>query len=96
MGEIRIVGPGKTRGYPYPVYKKSYCTTPDISTAFGGSISKMLKVLHLRFYVMGKTHCQVSYPVCGQVFLPYKFYVLGQKVSANSADQDQTASEEAV
>ena len=21
MGEIRIVGPGKTRGYPYPVYK---------------------------------------------------------------------------
>ena len=27
--------------------------------------------------------------------LPYKFYVLGQ-VSANSADQDQIASEEAV
>ena len=23
MGEIRIVGPGKTRGYPYPVCKKS-------------------------------------------------------------------------
>ena len=22
MGEIRIVGPGKTRGYPYPVSKK--------------------------------------------------------------------------
>ena len=22
MGEIRIVGPGKTRGYPYPVCKK--------------------------------------------------------------------------
>ena len=21
MGEIRIVGPGKTRGYPYPVCK---------------------------------------------------------------------------
>ena len=23
MGEIRIVGPGKTRGYPYPVCKNS-------------------------------------------------------------------------
>ena len=23
MGEIRIVGPGKTRGYPYPVCKKA-------------------------------------------------------------------------
>ena len=22
MGEIRITGPGKTRGYPYPVCKK--------------------------------------------------------------------------
>ena len=22
MGEIRIVGPGKTRGYPYPICKK--------------------------------------------------------------------------
>ena len=24
MGEIRIVGPGKTRGYPYPVCKKIF------------------------------------------------------------------------
>ena len=24
MGEIRLVGPGKTRGYPYPVCKKKY------------------------------------------------------------------------
>ena len=24
MGEIRIVGPGKTRGYPYPVCKKPH------------------------------------------------------------------------
>ena len=23
MGEIRIVSPGKTRGYPYPVCKKN-------------------------------------------------------------------------
>ena len=27
MGEIRIVRPGKTRGYPYPVCKKAcFCT----------------------------------------------------------------------
>ena len=24
MGEIRIVGPGKTRGYPYSVCKKEF------------------------------------------------------------------------
>ena len=34
--------------------------------------------------------------VSSQSNIPYKFYVLGQIVSANSADQDQTASEEAV
>ena len=28
MGEIRIVGPGKTRGYPYPVCKKIYFQSP--------------------------------------------------------------------
>ena len=26
MGEIRFVGPGKTRGYPYPVCKKKIFT----------------------------------------------------------------------
>ena len=29
MGEIRIVGPGKTRGYPYPVCKKGISCIPD-------------------------------------------------------------------
>ena len=29
MGEIRIVGPGKTRGYPYPVFKKIAENTVD-------------------------------------------------------------------
>ena len=24
MGEVRIVGPGKRRGYPYPVCKKPF------------------------------------------------------------------------
>ena len=27
MDEIRIVGPGKTRGYPYPVCKKEFSST---------------------------------------------------------------------
>ena len=27
MGEIRIVSPGKTRGYPYPVCKKEISST---------------------------------------------------------------------
>ena len=35
MGEIRIVGPGKTRGYPYPVCKKTIiiCIRLSIHTA---------------------------------------------------------------
>ena len=27
MGEVRIVSPDKTRGYPYPVYKKEFSIT---------------------------------------------------------------------
>ena len=33
MGEISIVGPGKTRGYPYPVCKK----TAIQNTSWGNS-----------------------------------------------------------
>ena len=29
MGEKRIFGPGKTRGYPYPVCKKEVSCIPD-------------------------------------------------------------------
>ena len=36
MGEIRIVGPGKTLGYPYPVYKKAI-SIPDWSLSGIGS-----------------------------------------------------------
>ena len=33
MGEIRIVGPGKTRGYPYQVCKKNrFCHRSPIQT----------------------------------------------------------------
>ena len=31
MGEIRIVRPGETRGYPYPVCKKTHISHPLIS-----------------------------------------------------------------
>ena len=34
MGEIRIVGPGKTRGYPYPVCKKIYVEPPHGLTIY--------------------------------------------------------------
>ena len=30
MGEIRIVGAGKTLGYPYPVCKKEFSSTAKI------------------------------------------------------------------
>ena len=30
MDEIRIVGSGKTRGYPYTVYKKEFSSTVKI------------------------------------------------------------------
>ena len=29
MGEVRIVGLGKTRGYPYPICKKEFSCIPD-------------------------------------------------------------------
>ena len=34
MGEIRIVGPGKTRGYPYPVCKNALSFTYTKSCFF--------------------------------------------------------------
>ena len=37
MGEIRIVGPGKTRGYPYPVCKKEWL--------YHGLLALMLKLV---------------------------------------------------
>ena len=52
MGEIRIVGPGKTRGYPYPVCKN------ELSFI---SLSAMNAFGWFRFYmfVPGRScHCQ--------------------------------------
>ena len=41
MGEIRIVGPGKTRGYPYPVCKKkSFISIQSAVSISNSSVSK--------------------------------------------------------
>ena len=41
MGEIRIVGPGKTRGYPYPVCKKELSSTTKNRTNYVSKVSKI-------------------------------------------------------
>ena len=41
MGEMRIVGPGKTRGYPYPVCKKK-AVEMEITI---GKLSKLLSLI---------------------------------------------------
>ena len=40
MDEIRIVGPGRTRGYPYPVCKKEFSSTAKNRTNFGSLVRK--------------------------------------------------------
>ena len=46
MGEIRIVGPGKTRRYPYPVCKKEfYCQWPIGDSNIQISVKKHSKHL---------------------------------------------------
>ena len=51
MGEIRFVGTGETRGYPYLVYKKSYCTTPSEDVCIGGSIDVSKMLMFKFFYI---------------------------------------------
>ena len=49
MGEIRIVGPGKTRGYPYPVCKKRLVLHGSYSIKVGLSpflLMKFYLILH--------------------------------------------------
>ena len=49
MGEIRIVGPGKTHAYPYPVCKKEFSSTAKNGT---NSISQIGNILsELVFYL---------------------------------------------
>ena len=44
MGEIRIVGPGKTRGYPYPVCKKMLEHTPRLLSDATNTIPKAMEL----------------------------------------------------
>ena len=44
LGEIRIVGPGKTRGYPYPVCKKELSSTAKNRTNLIGKKKGCLKI----------------------------------------------------
>ena len=46
MGEIRIVGPGKTRGYPYPV-----CKIEHYSSVCTGIIDRTDGRSHALFYL---------------------------------------------
>ena len=48
MGEIRIVGPGKTRGYPYPICKKNqYNSKADKFAPSGNRIFHLLEWIQL-------------------------------------------------
>ena len=55
MGEIRIVGSGKTRGYPYPVCKKRNYSVVFFGfrhQILSGSIGRSKAVLLLRFLII--------------------------------------------
>ena len=39
MGEIRIVGPGNTRGYPYPVCKKIFFSSLCLTNMCGSGMN---------------------------------------------------------
>ena len=45
MGEIRIVGPGRTRGYPYPVCKKEFSSTAKNRTSSVSQVRKTSPLL---------------------------------------------------
>ena len=52
MGEIRIVGPGKTRGYPYPVCMKQLypretlkANLIELSRVLAGDANTRIKVM---------------------------------------------------
>ena len=57
MGEIRIVGPGKTHGYPYPVCKKIWIVPELYCFNVGDTLRYhclVVVVVVLLFYVHGK------------------------------------------
>ena len=72
MGEIRMVGPGKTRGYPYPVRKKRIVSQGKIrgysysvyKKEFS-STAKIEQTLSHRCYILSQTrnHFETSLPI---------------------------------
>ena len=74
MGKIRIVGPGKTRGYPYPVCKKKI-VGPDKTRGYPYPICKkrgyfqisILRYQELAVYAHKKK--QLKYFVSCSLFL---------------------------
>ena len=72
MGEIRIVGPGKTRGYPYPVCKKEFSSTAKTRTTPVSLVRKRKPENETKsaFFLLT---C-ISYPFMtssGSLFYPY-------------------------
>ena len=56
MGEIRIVGPGKTRGYPYPVCKKNKTVTALLNAPVVYFICTLLKQAWLKSSISATTN----------------------------------------
>ena len=67
MGEIRIVGPGKTRGYPDPVCKKRI-VGPGKTRGYPNPVCKK------RIVGPGKTR-GYPYPVCRKNFFPKSNFI---------------------
>ena len=69
MGEIRIVGPGKTRGYPYPQCKKS-CSVSDYTT--GSKLYDRFYRHRLSDYQMEQFNIPTPQPGKEGVIKPFK------------------------
>ena len=54
MGEIRIVGPGKTRGYPYPVCKKHVYLTYSLISKNISSMNTFPSFLYISIPAISK------------------------------------------
>ena len=68
MGEIRIVGPGKTRGYPYPVCKN----------IFSGPLGSLSSVLADARGVANEAHLITGHNVINPSLLFFSFHLTNQ------------------
>ena len=82
MGEIRIVGPGKTRGYPYPVCKKRIVSPgktrgypyPVCKKLFYGIIVQRIAIIFV--LIESKMNCPSNTFVSYRLFILYRNSVL--------------------